>query len=386
MRTPSEPRSLVPFRPIVAFVAFVAAMGLVACSGADAPPEGWAAPQPSSDTAGGCPDLRGLYAFDAGDGSRFTWRQTPLLGAWRIEPQALEILSNDREQLRARWVFTPAQVDAQAIALRDRDRGAFDVWQRRLQPEAQTEAIGTQGEARFWEQMAMQGPVPFRAKTLRGVEDFVCEDGWLVLLQHADHGGGEARPPRRVALARDAAGGLIARLDEERESAIPLWAGDGAQSIPLGGKVYRDWARWPSHPPIPAWTPDWTVLGGLDERLVLPAAEVVAQPAIGEFDVAGRPNPFAVRERASGLPAAPWQQLAARIGALADAERAITAITLESRRLRVEGRTGSNADTHALVAVIAALPGAGEAELHEVRMDADGVAFVIAVGIDDTSR
>ena len=48
---------------------------------------------------------------------------------------------------------------------------------------------------------------------------------------------------------------------------------------------------------------------------------------IGEFDAAGRPNRFAVRERASGLPAAPWQQLAARIGALADRERSITAIT-----------------------------------------------------------
>jgi hypothetical protein len=382
MRTPSEPRFIVRVRPIVAFVA---AMGLVACSGADAPPEGWAAPQPSSDTAGGCPDLRGLYAFHAGDGSRFTWRQTPLLGAWRIEPQALEILSNDREQLKARWAFTPAQIDAQAVALRDRDRGAFDVWQRMMQPESQAKAIAAQGEARYWEQMAMQGPVPFRAKTLRGVEDFVCEDGWLVLLQHADHGGGEARSPRRVALARDASGGLVGRLDEVRESAIPLWAGDGVQSIPLGGKTFRDWARWPMHAPIPAWTSDWTVLGGLDERFVLPAAEVVAQPAIGEFDAAGRPNPFAVRARDSGLPAAPWQQLTARIGALADAERAITAITLESRRLRVEGRTGSNADAHALVAVIEALPGAGEAELQQVRMDADGVAFVMGVGIDNGS-
>lgn len=361
-------------------------MGLVACSGADAPPEGWAAPQPSSDTAGGCPDLRGLYAFSAGDGSRFGWRQTPLLGAWRIEPQALEILANDREQLKARWMFTPAQVDAQAIALRDRDRRAFDLWQRLLRSDAPAEGVVRDTEARDWERIAMQGPVPHRSKTLRGVEDFLCEDGWLVLLQHADHGGGEARPPRRVAFARDADGGLIARLDEERESAIPLWAGDGVQSIPLGGQTYRDWARWPAHPPIPAWTPDWTVLGGLDERFVLPAAEAVAQPAIGELDAAGRPSPFAVRERASGLPAAPWQQLAARIGALADAQRTITAITLESRRLRVEGRTGSNADAHTLAATMAALPGAGEAELQQVRMDADGVMFVITVGIDAAPR
>lgn len=378
MRTAAGFRKPASCRPVAALAV---ALGLAACSGAGAPPEGWAAPQPSSDTAGGCPDLRGLYAFEAGEGSRFGWRQTPLLGEWRIEPQALEILSNDREQLRARWVFTPAQVDAQAVALRDRDRGAFDVWQRMLQPESQAKAIAAQGEARYWEQMAMQGPVPYRPKTLRGVENFVCEDGWLVLLQHADHGGGEARPPRRVALARDGAGGLIARLDEERDSAIPLWAGDGAQSIPLGGKTYRVWARWSAHPSIPAWVPDWTVLGGRDERFLLPTAEVVAQPAIGEFDVAGRPNPFAVRARDSGLPAAPWQQLAARIGALADAERAITMITLESGRLRVVGRTASNADAHALMAVIAALPGAGEAELREVRMEADGVAFVIGVAI-----
>lgn len=375
-----------PQAPALFRVAVLAAtVGLVACSGADAPPDGWAAPQPSSETAGGCPDLRGLYAFQAGEGSRFGWRQTPLLGAWRIEPQALEILSNNREQLKARWVFTPAQVDAMAMALRDRDRGAFEVWRRMLQPEAQAEAVAAQGEARYWEQMAMQGPVPFRAKTLRGVEDFVCDDGWLVLLQHDEHGGGETRPPRRVALARDAAGGLVARLDEVRDSAIPLWAGDGVQSIPLGGKTYRDWARWPSHPPVAAWTPDWTVLGGVDERVVLPVADVTPQPAIGERDAAGRPNPFAVRARESGLPAAPWQQLAARIGALADAERAITAITLESRRLRVEGRTTSNADAHALVASIKALPGAGEAELQQVRMDADGVAFVIGVVIDNAT-
>lgn len=378
MRTPSERRSFPSSRPIAALAV---AVGLVACSGADAPPEGWAAPQPSSDTVGGCPDLRGLYAFESGEGSRFGWRQTPLLGAWRIEPQALEILANDREQLKARWVFTPAQVDAQAIALRDRDRRAFDLWQRLLRPDAQAEAIAAEGEARYWERMAMQGPVPYRWKTLRGVEDFLCEDGWLVLLQHADHGDGPPAAPRRIALARDASGGLVGRLDEERESAIPLWAGDGVSSIPLGAKTYRDWARWPAHPPIPAWVPDWTVLGGLDERFVLPAADPVAQPAIAELDAGGRPNPFAVRERASGLPAAPWQQLAARIGALADGQRAITTITLETRRLRVEGRTTSNADAHALVAAIAALPGAGPAELREARMDADGVAFVIGVGI-----
>ena len=378
MRTTPEPRPVASFRPIVALVA---AMGLVACSGADAPPEGWAAPQPSPDTAGGCPDLRGLYAFQSGEGSRFGWRQTPMLGAWRIQPQALEILSNDREQLKARWVFTPAQVNAQAVALRERDRRAFDLWKRLLQPEAQADAIATEGEARYWDRMAMQGPVPFRARALRGVENFLCEDGWLVLLQHADAGGGEPPVPLRVAVARDASGGLVARLDEVRDSAIPLWAGDGVQSIPLGEKTYRAWARWPVHPPIPAWVPDWAALGGLDTRFVLPVADVVAQPAIGLLDAAGRPNPFAVPERASGLPAAPWQQLGARIGALADAQRSIATITLESGRLRVEGRTGSNADAHALLAAIAALPGAGDAELREARMDGDGVAFVIGVGI-----
>ncbi|GAB3738204.1 hypothetical protein GCM10028794_20760 [Silanimonas algicola] len=383
MPTPLGSRRIVSSRSIAALVA---AMGLVGCSGADSPPEGWAAPEPASDTAGGCPDLRGLYAFTAGDGSRFGWRQTPLLGAWRIEPQALEIVANDREQLRARWVFTPAQVDRQAIALRDRDRRAFDLWQRLLRTDAPAEGIVRDGEARDWERIAMQGPVPYRSKTLRGVEGFLCEDGWLVLLQHAEHGGGAAMPPRRVALARDASGGLVARLDEVRDSAIPLWAGDGVPSIPLGGQTYRDWARWPAHPPIPAWAPDWTVLGGLDERFVLPAAEAVAQSAIGERDAAGRPNPFAVRERASGLPAAPWQQLAARIGALADTQRTITTITLESRRLRVEGRTTSNTDTHALMAAIAALPGAGEAELRQVRMEGDGVGFVIGVGVDDAPR
>ncbi|MGL6289528.1 MAG: hypothetical protein ACRC2H_02450, partial [Silanimonas sp.] len=285
-------------------------------------------------------------------------------------------------RVSARWVFTPAQVEEQAIALRDSDRPAFDLWQRLLRPEEQARRIAAEGEARYWAQMAVQGPVQYRPKTLRGVEDFLCEDGWLVLLQHPDHGGGAATSPRRVALARDASGGLVARLDEERESAIPLWAGDGVQSIPLGGQVYRDWARWPAHPPIDAWTPDWTVIGGLDERFVLPEADVVAQPAIGEFDVAGRPNPFAVRERASGLPAAPWQQLAARIGALADDGRHIDAITLESGRLRVEGRTATHADAHVLLDLIGALPGAGAVELREVRAQADGMAFVIGVVVE----
>lgn len=360
----------------------VAALGLAACSGSDAPPEGWAPPRPAEDLAGGCPDLRGLYALQAGEGSRFSWAQTPLLGEWRIRPQALEVLSNDRHVLKARWVFSPAQLDAAAIALRERDRPAFDLWQRMQRPDEQARRIAREGgEERYWAQMAAQGPVQFRAKTLRGVEDFLCEDGWLVLLMPTERRDGEALPRPRILIARDASGGLIGRRDEARDSAIPLWAGDAVQSIPLGTQVYRDWARWPVHPPIERWTPNWTVIGGLDERFLLPVVEEEAQPAIGERDAAGRLNPFAVRERPSGLPAPPWQQLSARIGALADGRRSIKAITLESGRLRVEAGTPSNAEAHALAEAIADLPGAGPVVLEAVRPEGEGVAVILSVDI-----
>ncbi|MGL6290469.1 MAG: hypothetical protein ACRC2H_07275, partial [Silanimonas sp.] len=75
----------------------LAASLLAACSAGDAPAD-WPTPRPAEDLAGECPDLRGVYAFEAGAGSRFAWAQTPLLGEWRIRPQALEILSNDRER------------------------------------------------------------------------------------------------------------------------------------------------------------------------------------------------------------------------------------------------------------------------------------------------
>lgn len=349
---------------------------ILAGCGSNAVPEGFPEPRPSKDTPGGCPDLRGRYAKAAMPGSAFGWAQTPLLGAWRIDPVALEILANDRDRLQARWVFAPEALDAAARALNARDPRAYALWQRWQAPDERARRIAEVGEARYWSDLARQGPVPFRTKDLRGVEDFVCEDGWLVLLAHPPTGD---TPPRRIALARDAEGGLVARVDEVRDTALPTWGGDGARSLPLGQKTFRDWARWPAHPPVPAWTPDWTVLGGVDPRFVLPAAEVTPQPAVGTRDRAGRWNPWALEARPSGLPAPAWQVRRAEVGALADASLRFDTAALVGGRLRVTGEASSPARVDALLDALASP--AGDATLRSTWATVGGVAFEIDVPV-----